>query len=74
MYKVLLVDDERLELNTLKNYVDWNKMGIGTVYTANNGLQALETAQYKKPDLRTSGCRLWMESNLPDSLGKRIRE
>lgn len=27
MYKVLLVDDERLELNTLKNYVDWNKMG-----------------------------------------------
>ena len=31
MYKVLLVDDERLELNTLKNYVDWTKLGIGTV-------------------------------------------
>lgn len=39
MYKVLLVDDERLELNTLKNYVDWTKLGIGTVYTANNGFR-----------------------------------
>lgn len=58
MYKVLLVDDERLELNTLKNYVDWNKMGIGTVYTANNGLQALETAQYKKPDIVFTDIRM----------------
>lgn len=69
MYKVLLVDDERLELNTLKNYVDWTKLGIGTVYTANNGLQALETAEFKSLILylQISGCRLWMESNLQDN-------
>ena len=65
MYKVLLVDDERLELNTLKNYVDWKKLGIGAVYTANNGLQALETADLLC--LQISGCRLWMELNLQNS-------
>ena len=58
MYKVLLVDDERLELNTLKNYVDWTKLGIGTVYTANNGLQALETAEFKKPDIVFTDIRM----------------
>lgn len=58
MYKVLLVDDERLELNTLKNYVDWTKLGIGSVYTANNGLQALETAEFKKPDIVFTDIRM----------------
>lgn len=49
---------ERLELNTLKNYVDWTKLGIGTVYTANNGLQALETAEFKKPDIVFTDIRM----------------
>lgn len=34
------------------------KWGIGTVYTANNGLQALETAQYKKPDIVFTDIRM----------------
>lgn len=58
MYKVLLVDDERLELNTLRNYVDWGRLGITTVYTANNGLQALELALSHRPDLVFTDIRM----------------
>ena len=72
MYKVLLVDDERLELNTLKNYVDWKKLGIGTVYTANNGLQALETADFKKPDIVFTDIRMPVMDGI--EFAKQLRE
>ena len=58
MGKVLLVDDERLELNTLKEYVDWKRLGIETVYTANNGLQALELALSRHPDIVFTDIRM----------------
>lgn len=58
MYKVLLVDDERLELNTLKNYVEWKKLGIEKVYTAINGFQALDIAQKKHPDIVFTDIRM----------------
>ena len=28
MYSVLLVEDEKLELETLRDYVDWKSLGI----------------------------------------------
>ena len=28
MYRILLVDDEVMELEALKNYIDWKKLGI----------------------------------------------
>ena len=34
MYKVCLVDDEKLELNLLKNYVNWKKLGVDGIFTA----------------------------------------
>lgn len=34
MLSLLLIDDERLELETLRDYIDWNSMGIDRVYTA----------------------------------------
>lgn len=37
MYSILLIEDEVLELETLKNYVNWDKIGIDKVYTGLSG-------------------------------------
>ena len=37
MYRVLLVEDEKIELETLRDYIDWKKNGISRVFTARNG-------------------------------------
>ena len=34
MYRVLLVEDEEIELETLRDYIDWKKNGISRVFTA----------------------------------------
>lgn len=39
MYTLLLVDDEKLELETLRDYIDWKSMGIGAVYLRGNSLE-----------------------------------
>lgn len=41
MYRILLVDDEWLELDTLENYIPWEEMGYQVVGTAENGKVAL---------------------------------
>lgn len=41
MYRVLLVEDEEIELETLRDYIDWKKNGISRVFTARNGRRAL---------------------------------
>ena len=51
MYSILLVEDEKLELDTLKNYVDWEKLGIDRVYTARGGRSALECISTNDPDI-----------------------
>lgn len=51
MYSILLVEDEKLELETLKDYVEWEKLGIGPVYTAVNGKRAMECVEEHNPDI-----------------------
>lgn len=51
MYRVLLVDDEALELDALKNYVDWKAMGMELAGTARNGKDAWEKILIKEPDV-----------------------
>ncbi|MGB8451135.1 MAG: response regulator [Anaerocolumna sp.] len=51
MYSLLLVDDEKLELETLRDYVDWNELEIGAVYTALNGKEAYSKVMEFKPDI-----------------------
>ncbi|QHQ60335.1 response regulator [Anaerocolumna sedimenticola] len=51
MYSLLLVDDEKLELETLRDYVDWNELGIGTIYTALNGKEAYSKVMEYQPDI-----------------------
>ncbi len=47
MYRVLLVEDEEIELETLRDYIDWKKNGISRVFTARNGRRALECLEEK---------------------------
>lgn len=42
MYRVLLVEDKEIELETLRDYIAWEKNGISRVFTARNGRRALE--------------------------------
>ena len=51
MFSILLVEDEKIELETLKNYVDWKGCGIDEIYTARGGRSALECIASKEPDI-----------------------
>ncbi|MBN2619237.1 MAG: response regulator [Spirochaetales bacterium] len=51
MLKVLLVDDEPFLLQGLKVLIDWEFEGYEIVYTASNGIQALEYLQKNSVDL-----------------------
>ncbi|HHX62942.1 MAG TPA: response regulator [Epulopiscium sp.] len=50
MYSILLVDDELLVLETLRDYVDWAGLNC-KVYTARNGQKAIEKIQEYEPDI-----------------------
>lgn len=51
MYKVLLVDDERLILEGISSVVDWKKAGTELAGTARNGLEALDKITQLSPDI-----------------------
>lgn len=51
MIKILLVEDEKIELDTLRNYVDWEGAGIDKVFTARGGRSALECINEEEPDI-----------------------
>ena len=46
MYKVMLVDDERLILQGILNIIDWEKLDMEVIYIAENGKEALD--KYKE--------------------------
>jgi len=51
MYNIVLVDDERLELETLQNYVPWSDMGFRIIGTAKNGKEGLSKLGELLPDI-----------------------
>ncbi|MFS0726377.1 response regulator transcription factor [Paenibacillus sp. 1P07SE] len=51
MYNVILVDDERLTLDTLANYVDWEQMSCRVIATARNGQDAWNKIEALQPDI-----------------------
>lgn len=51
MYKLLLVDDEYLELELLEKHVDWAGMGFQVAGTAKNGQEALHRVEALAPDV-----------------------
>ncbi|GIO87345.1 putative transcriptional regulatory protein YesN [Paenibacillus faecis] len=51
MYKVMLVDDERVILEGMSLVVDWEAVGAELVDTAKNGLEALDKMSHSRPDV-----------------------
>ncbi len=51
MYKVMLVDDEMLITEGLKNIIDWEKLGLSIINTAENGIDALEKFRKNPVDI-----------------------
>ena len=72
MYKVCLVDDEKLELNLLKNHVNWESLGVKEVFTASNGQKALELVRTHTPDIVFTDIRMPVMDGI--EFAKRLRE
>lgn len=51
MYKLLIVDDEKLDREGLKAQIPWDKFGIGPVELAKSGFEACRRAEAFQPDL-----------------------
>lgn len=51
MYKIMIVDDEKIIRDGLINSLDWNRHGYSIVAEAEHGKKALELARELKPDI-----------------------
>jgi two-component system, response regulator YesN len=58
MYKVLLVDDERIILEGISRTIDWMGLGTELVGTARNGIEAFELIQKSPPHIVISDIRM----------------
>jgi two-component system response regulator YesN len=58
MLKLIVVDDEKVTRDSLKEYMPWDELGIGAVETAKNGVVALELAQRFRPDIIITDVRM----------------
>jgi len=58
MYKIVLVDDEHIELETLKSYVPWEEMGLEVAGVARNGREALAKVEELSPDVVMTDVRM----------------
>ncbi len=64
MYKVLLADDERLVLDSLKTLIPWDALGLELACCAENGLEALQGALDYSPEIIISDIKMPLLSGL----------
>jgi two-component system response regulator YesN len=72
MYSVLLVEDEKIELDTLRDYINWDKISVDKVYTARNGRSAYECIIQNEPDIMITDIQMPIMTGT--ELAKRVRE
>lgn len=72
MIRVMLVDDEVLALEFLKEVIDWNHHGFQIVGQALNGKRALELFQKENPHIIISDIKMSVMDGL--ELCKRVKE
>ena len=72
MLRILLVDDEPLELQALRDHVDWARLGINQVATARNGKAAYESILEKEPDIVITDVHMPVMDGI--TLARKIRE
>lgn len=58
MYKVLIVDDERMIRMGIKNCIPWESVDVSEVYTAATGKEALEILKRDKPDIMVTDIQM----------------
>ncbi|MEH7117333.1 response regulator transcription factor [Neobacillus vireti] len=58
MYKVLLVDDERIITDGMSKVIKWESIGTNLIGTAKNGLEAFEKITQNKPDIIISDIKM----------------
>lgn len=64
MYKVLLVDDEMLDLEGLERLIPWNSLEMQVVSAVNSGFEALEYLQSNPVDVLVSDIKMPIMSGL----------
>jgi len=72
MIRLLIVDDEQMTRDGLKQYIPWEELGVGAVETAKNGQTALELASVFKPDILLTDVRMPKMDGI--QLASRIRK
>ncbi|WP_337405120.1 response regulator, partial [Suilimivivens sp.] len=58
MWKVMIVDDEKLICRLVKALVKWDELGMESVATADNALEALELLEEVRPDILITDIRM----------------
>lgn len=58
MYKILIVDDEKMIRMGMKNAIDWMKIGIDEVFTAASGNEALEILKKEEPQIMVTDIQM----------------
>ncbi|WP_066053596.1 response regulator [Robertmurraya korlensis] len=58
MYKVLLVDDERIITDGMSKVIDWESIGTNLMGTARNGIEAFSVIEQKQPDIVISDIKM----------------
>lgn len=72
MYKLLIVDDEILEIEGLRNSIHWNDLGIELIGCAEDGQNALKMYYLDHPDIIITDIRMPLMDGL--ELTRKIRE
>ena len=57
-YSLLVVDDEPLAREHIVKMLDWDRLGITSLYTAGNGFEAIECVRTTSPDIMILDIRM----------------
>lgn len=58
MLKILFVDDDAVARRNMAQRIDWNDLGWDLVYTARDGVDALEYMKENRPDIIISDIKM----------------
>ncbi|SDD18231.1 Helix-turn-helix domain-containing protein [Paenibacillus sp. UNCCL117] len=72
MYKVLIADDETLDLEGMKAFIPWESLGMEIVGAVTNGFSACELAERERVDVLVTDVNMPNMSGL--ELARRVRE
>lgn len=64
MYKVLIVDDEKMIRMGIKKVIPWHELGVGQVFTAGSAREALEYLKEYRPQIMITDIRMSEMSGL----------